>query len=287
MKLAAVAHQAAGRGEIAKLEDRRHRVADRQGGELPAPADEKRIVADHQPAGAPLGQRREGRCRGRPRCLPAGQGAAVRGCGPPSAVRDVSAVRIGRIDQHRRRWSPSGTSSRSSSSRLAASSTFSEVTPVRLPPGRFRLATSPSLDRVARGQEHDRDRRRRRLGRQCRGSAADVASTFTRRRTSSAANAGSRSYRPSAQRYSKLTSRPSTWPVSLRLRRIALRWFTNSSADAPPRYPITGIAGCCARALHDHAAATPPPTSAMNFRRPMPAAARIAGNRIGTPAMIS
>src|SRR3954449_3312147 len=37
-----------------------------------------------------------------------------------------------------------GSSSRSTSNRLGPISTFKVVTPVRLPPGRFRLATSPS-----------------------------------------------------------------------------------------------------------------------------------------------
>jgi hypothetical protein len=37
------------------------------------------------------------------------------------------------------------------------------------------------------------------------------------------------------------------------------------SADWTPRYPITGIAGCCALATSGHAAALPSPT--MNCRR--------------------
>ena len=37
-----------------------------------------------------------------------------------------------------------------------------------------------------------------------------------------------------------------------------------------PRNPITGIAGCCARAASGHAAAAPP-SSVMNSRRPMKA----------------
>ena len=41
--------------------------------------------------------------------------------------------------------------------------------PVTLPPGRVRLATRPSLDRVGAGREHDRDRRGRRLGRDAPG----------------------------------------------------------------------------------------------------------------------
>ena len=39
--------------------------------------------------------------------------------------------------------------------------------------------------------------------------------------------------------------------------------------DALLRNPITGIAGCCARAASGHAAA--PPSSVMNSRRPMKA----------------
>ena len=38
-----------------------------------------------------------------------------------------------------------GTTSCSSSSRFGPTSTFKLVTPVTLPPGRFRLATSPTL----------------------------------------------------------------------------------------------------------------------------------------------
>ena len=34
------------------------------------------------------------------------------------------------------------------------------VTPVRFPPGRARLVTSPALDRIGNGNHHDRDRRR-------------------------------------------------------------------------------------------------------------------------------
>ena len=59
-----------------------------------------------------------------------------------------------------------GTNSCSSSSRFGPSSTFNVVTPVRLPPGRFRLATSPSCDRVGPVVEDDRNRCGRRLCRQ-------------------------------------------------------------------------------------------------------------------------
>src|SRR5437016_4957510 len=61
-----------------------------------------------------------------------------------------------------------GNSSRASSSRFGPTSTFQLVTPVRLPPGRFRLAPRPNWDRVTPGREYDRNRRGRRFGRQCR-----------------------------------------------------------------------------------------------------------------------
>ena len=49
-----VAHQAAGRRERAKLEDRGHRVADRQCGELFAPVNKESIGADHERTDSPL-----------------------------------------------------------------------------------------------------------------------------------------------------------------------------------------------------------------------------------------
>ncbi len=96
------------------------------------------------------------------------------------------------------------------SSRFGPSSTFSMLTPVRLPPGRLRLATSPVptgstplLNTIgivavaalaARGE-----------------TLPPVAAiTATWRRTSSAARAGNRSYLSSAQRYSMSTFCPST-----------------------------------------------------------------------------
>src|SRR6266481_2709035 len=53
---ASVAHQAAGRGELAILVDRGHRVADRQGGEVSALGVEECIGADDERAGPKLGQ---------------------------------------------------------------------------------------------------------------------------------------------------------------------------------------------------------------------------------------
>ena len=88
-----------------------------------------------------------------------------------------------------------GTSSCSSSSRFGPSSTPNEVTPVRLPPGRLKLATSPAWTGSAPV--------RKTIGIVAVAVLAAnaeafplVAITVTWRRTRSAASAGSRSYWP-------------------------------------------------------------------------------------------
>ena len=58
------------------------------------------------------------------------------------------------------------------SSRLRETSTLKLDTPVRLPPGRDRLSTTPERDRVAPHLEDNRDRRGRRFRRERYGSAA-------------------------------------------------------------------------------------------------------------------
>src|SRR5262245_20220651 len=157
-----------------------------------------------------------------------------------------------------------GTTSCSSSSRFGPTSTFKLVTPARLPPGRFRLATSPSATGSTAAENT--------IGIvvvALFAASADVmpaaAITATGRRTNSAASAGKRSLWPSAQRYSIATFRLSTKPTSLR------PWRNAATLGAYPpdvsllRNPITGMAGCCARAASGHAAA--PPKSVMNWRR--------------------
>jgi hypothetical protein len=56
------------------------------------------------------------------------------------------------------------------------------------------------------------------------------------------------------------------YPVSLRPCRKALKRLANAAGDSAPRYPITGIAGCCACKAIGRAAAAPP-SSVMNSRR--------------------
>ena len=67
-----------------------------------------------------------------------------------------------------------GTVSCRTSSRFAASRLVKKVTPVMLPPGRFRLLTSPSFDRVTAEREYDRNRCGRGLGGK-RGNRGDCA----------------------------------------------------------------------------------------------------------------
>ena len=161
--------------------------------------------------------------------------------------------------------SAAGTSSRSSSSRFGSSSPSNAVTPVRLPLGRLRLVTIPSL-----------------IGSPpiwktmgivvvaflaARAAARLFAKiTGTRRPTNSAASAGNRSY-CSAQRNAMATLRPSTKPSSFKPRRNATK---PSTLGGPParRNPTTGIACCCALAACGHAVAAPP-RRVMNSRRCM------------------
>src|SRR5580693_1648173 len=106
-----------------------------------------------------------------------------------------------------------GAKSRRSSIRLASVSVMYKFTPVALPPGRLRLVTRPNftgflptintigiVDVAA-------------LAASAGGSPPTVTITATRRRTSSVASSGSRSYWPSAQRYSIAKVLPSSKPV--------------------------------------------------------------------------
>src|SRR5262249_52775826 len=107
-------------------------------------------------------------------------------------------------------------------------------------------------------------------------------------RTNSAASSARRSLRPSAQRYSILTLRPSFQPSSCNCcTKEATRW-PSAAGVAPPKYPVVGsFGGCCARAASGQPAAAPP-SSVMNARRlisnmarfPPPASAGVLSPRL-------
>jgi hypothetical protein len=85
--------------------------------------------------------------------------------------------------------------------------------------------------------------------------------------TSSAASFGNRSVWPFAQRVSIITL-SFVYPDSRRPWRTAATSCPDSSARVGLRNPITGLVGCCARAVSGHAAAVLP-TNVMNSRRLM------------------
>src|SRR5262249_51683895 len=101
--------------------------------------------------------------------------------------------------------------------------------------------------------KHDRDRRGCVLRCERAEALPPVAtSTFTRRCTSSAANAGSRPYLPRAHRYSIVTFWPSKKPDSPRPLRNACKTGPLSSGERALMNPITGNADCCARTENGH-----------------------------------
>jgi hypothetical protein len=101
------------------------------------------------------------------------------------------------------------------------------------------------------------------------GAAGPFATiTVTWRLTKSAAIGGSRSFCPSAQRYSIAKFRPSTKPASLRPWRNPPKRSAYCPGDVLLRNPTTGIAGCCACAESGHVVAAAP-SSVMKSRRCM------------------
>jgi hypothetical protein len=150
---------------------------------------------------------------------------------------------------------------------FAATSYVKRLMPVRLPPGRLRLATSPTRTASLTAENTTGIVCVAALAANAAGGPPAVNSTATRRSTSSAASALNRSYRPSAHRNAIKRFCPSINPASRRPRRNAATRSLDSLGERLLRNPITGIAGCCARAASGHAAA--PPSSEMNSRRLM------------------
>ena len=96
---------------------------------------------------------------------------------------------------------------------------------------------------------------------------AGVTMTSTLSRTNSAAISAKRSVRPSAQRYSIATVRPSIQPSSRsRCTKAAVHWPQAEAVAAAQKPDGRQLAVCCARAASGHAAAAPP-SSVMNSRR--------------------
>ena len=97
---------------------------------------------------------------------------------PPSAASRSSSIcrqAFGFTRHADRSWLGSSSCSNSSLLRTELDN-IERCTPVTLPPGRFRLATKPSLHRIARDHEHDGNGRGCRLGgqRRCESPCATM-----------------------------------------------------------------------------------------------------------------
>ena len=145
-----------------------------------------------------------------------------------------------------------GTSSRSRSSRLPARSVDRTDSPVTLPPGRARLATSP-LPTGSPAAVNTIGIAVVTCFAAVISGVPEVTIISTLRRANSAAISAARSLRPSVQRYSIATVRPSIQESS-RSRSTKAATRLASAAGVPwPMYPMIGsLPGCCARAASGH-----------------------------------
>jgi hypothetical protein len=101
-----------------------------------------------------------------------------------------------------------------------------------------------------------------------RAATPDVTMTSTLSLTNSAAISAKRSLRPSPQRYSMATVRPSIQPSSRSRCTKAVTDLLVDESVAAPRNPIVGTFAGCARATRGQIAdAAAPPSSVMNSRR--------------------
>ena len=195
----------------------------------------------------------------------------MRGAAASHRLQHRLGRRIVRIHEHGRIASACGTSSLQQLQPLRRRAPCSKnVTPVTLPPGRARLATRPDADRIADRREDDRNRRGRlpwpRDAPACRRASAITstlrANQIGRQRRQPIVLA----LRPAVFDRERSGPRRSRVRCSPARNAVDSARMTGSSATQAPRNPITGIAGCCARAASGHAAAAPP-SSVMNSRR--------------------
>ena len=182
--------------------------------------------------------------------------------------RGLGSRSIGRIDEHGH-TSGSGHQFAQEFQPLCRQLATKKLTPVRLPPGRARLATRPSLTGSSAT--------RRRSGSSWsspwpptpQGELTVAAITATCRRTSRppAPAADRFDSRPSGIRSPRCRLRQSRLPsVPAEIRAASV----NPSSDWALRNPITGIAVCCAPAASGHAAAPRERDKIAPFQCPIP-----------------
>ena len=137
-------------------------MADGQRAQLFASTDEERIGVDHKPSQPATGPQMQRPYRGRAQCWRTGPELQ-----PQFACRRLRVGRIGLAEGRRRGLRAAamlvavGTNSYNNSTRFGPTSAVNDVTPVRLLPGRARLATSPGATGSSPRSEDDWDRRGR------------------------------------------------------------------------------------------------------------------------------
>ena len=262
-----VAHQPAGCDKITDRISRRNPVARRQGGKLHAAAGEECVGGDEEGIGALARKGGKGRID-----LAARAGVEDMDLQPDDAggflhvpQRGLGARALAGLRSTATRTAL-GTSSCRSPSRLATTSSEKKLMPVALPPGRARLATRPSLTGSSADAEDDRDRRGRSFGRERSRRAAgrgDDGHTTADQVSHQRRQAIVLALQPVVLDRHVLALDVAGFAKAFAERGHIVR--AEASADPALTNPITGIAGCCARAASGHAAA--PPSPAMNSRR--------------------
>src|SRR5262252_4016342 len=136
-----------------------------------------------------------------------------------------------------------------------------KIYPSGIPAGPIVARNQTGLDRISAGRKHDRDGRSRGFGCQrCRFAASCSDNEYRQ----------TREFRCQLRQTIILAEIVTFWrsmkPPSAKPWRNPAKRCVVSSGDLLLRYPITGIADCCARAAIGHAAA-PPSSRPMNERR--------------------
>ena len=259
-----IAHQATGRDKLAQSVDRRHRMASRQRDEYCSRCEVRNAPAPTSSAPAPRWTK-VAKAVSMSRSLLTSR---MMSCSPIACAAACTSLRSASVSGLFGFTSTPivvalGTSWRSSSSRFAPSWPARKLTPVTLPPGRLRLATRPSLTGSPPVSEDDRHRRGCGLGRERRTAVHDDHGD----RQANQIGHQRRQAIYLILRIAVFDRDVLALDEACFLQTLAERGRQGASsrrADVLRRNPITGIAGCCARAASGHAAA--PPRSVMKSR---------------------
>src|SRR5262249_10875831 len=236
-----IGHQPAGFGIVAIGISRGNPIACRQSGKLHAAAGEEGVVANEKSIGSLAHKTCEGRIN-----LAAGAGVEkldLQSHGASSRLhvsqRDLCVRSIGRVGEQSN-TSGCGHQLAQESEPLCYQPTYEKIDTGRVAAWPGKLGDKAELDRIVGNCEAMGIVVVAALAAKAEGVPPVTAMTATCRRTNWAASAGSRSYWPSAHRYSIATFSPSTKPASFSPWRNARKLrSTTVSGDVGLRNPIT------------------------------------------------